>query len=333
MALHHLILAACVAFAAGQTLTERLQAIQSNISKQASTIEVMATLGPAVDSSLGRLDIVEDHLEDATQVYANVNAKVQALSATVSSVSDGIDAFDELVSSTILDLQGIIDGLIDTHNTVNQQSVKDIEKALKSSDEAISKVRSDFHGETNKALAASNTAAMNTFTTATSGKLSQNRIIWSGGVNGGHGPVNTALTPLNLARVEFNTAADYLEVVSNTRFKAKIAGLYRLNYWGIQSGGNCHGQATINIDSGKFITDHYHNILNWGGNWNDMNVDNTFYIKKDQLFWIQIRSCGHAWHAASQNNPNVYNRVQVEYIGGLATSGNDKCTGPFCLGA
>lgn len=148
-----------------------------------------------------------------------------------------------------------------------------------------------------------------------------NRNIWMGGskIWGGGGWKEFVID-----RTEAITSSPYFAQKTATRFRALQSGLYRINYWGIQQGGNCHGHGQFYIN-GRAINNPYHNMLNNGGWWGDLHMDITYYIKKDQEFWLRLYSCGHAWHAATQGNPQVYNRLYVEYMGDV-----ESCAGRGC---
>ena len=63
-------------------------------------------------------------------------------------------------------------------------------------------------------------------------------------------------------------------------------------------------------------------------NWDLINTQETFYVKKEQKINIRVYGCGYAIHGSQQNNLHSHNRFTLQYIGQPAAS----CKGPFCKG-
>ncbi len=134
--------------------------------------------------------------------------------------------------------------------------------------------------------------------------------VWSGGCrnHGNSGGWNTYCANGQ----DFNTANEHLTVNSNGHFTARVAGFYRVNYWGIHLGSNWpHINLMVN---GQYK--HYGHDRGKGG-WGDNFMDLTWPMNAGDTFYVRVhnpsRYAFHAW-----NSNGAHSRLQVSYEGGLA---------------
>lgn len=137
------------------------------------------------------------------------------------------------------------------------------------------------------------------------------KIMWSGGCSshGTSGGYNTYCTNAT----DFNTAADYLTVTSGGTFTVKVAGYYRINYWGISLGNNyCY---ILMYRNGSYFS-HQHNYCGNEGAWTDNMSDQTWPMNVGDTFYVTIYNPGsYAYHSWNANG--AHSRLQVSYEGTL----------------
>jgi hypothetical protein len=171
-------------------------------------------------------------------------------------------------------------------------------------------------GVTSKSAVVAKKAADNE--KALAGKHPSQQILWIGGMRGW---MYSGWRTMEFNRVELDAKGSHFEV-HKTYFKIKKAGIYRINYWGIQYGNSGGARHMIRINGNNMMNEGHmekgertNNGRNWWrGYWNDMHIDQTWLFKENERIEIRMYISNHySLHGSS--NRNCYNRVTLHFLG------------------
>jgi hypothetical protein len=223
-----------------------------------------------------------------TDMQANVNAQMADMAAASSASVVAMEAQMNTLSST----------LTETLNT-----------RLDDMSTAVAGVRTELSTSVEQALSRSAVSSTNSLSTmnaslltAIGNKASAFQHVWLGGcANANHG----CWQDFCLNRVELDKAAPYFRKSSNTRMKALIAGMFRMQAYFMGTRNWMH--VSVYINGQRRRNTHAHTYHGW---WKSDYSDHTFYIAANQDFWFQ--GCGH-FHSASSTYQ--HQRQEFMYVG------------------
>jgi hypothetical protein len=139
-------------------------------------------------------------------------------------------------------------------------------------------------------------------TLAMANKASEEKHFWLGGcANHNHG----CWQDFCLSRVEIDKARPYFYKRSNTRMRALVAGMFRMQSYFMGTRNWMH--VSVYINGQRMRNVHQHTGRGW---WKSDYSDHTFYIAANQDFWFQ--GCGHFHNAGGEYH---YQRQEFMWYG------------------
>jgi len=232
------------------------------------------------------------------------NAKTlkEAMASLDGTLSDETDSFEDKVDA----LKAAIEDKLAEYEALADTIPGKIQAITK-----VLKVSKDKAAEDTNAFKSSLGPQVAVVTKVLSQKKSDTKAVWAGGTTrsagGGWGW-------LGLDRTDLDASGQYFTASGDT-FSIKKDGLYRMNYQGIQRGGNCNGYALVQMN-GKWVSAHHYNkhISGWN-TYNPQNVDFTWKLEQGDRLKLYLYDCRTRIYGSRQGRLDSYNRVSFSFEG------------------
>jgi len=305
-----------------QEWNAQLDAIEASVTTQLDSLKTSS-----LDSLKTRFQgLLDTALVDANKASSTIFQKVQA------KLVEG----ESKINAMNTEVRGSVDSKIKAGRSANDKklnalkskltnSISSLEKKVQSTKSATDNaVKQLTNTVTNSLAAAEKTAAdkikkakddIGNWLKTQGSKITEakypKQIVWSGGCRS-HGH-SDGWRPYCHNGEDFNTAGNHLQKIgdnSGSTFRVKVAGWYRINWWGI---GTRHYNYVGIWHNGRHIH-HGHDYCD--GNWHDEHADIMWKFNVGDKFWVQIHGGGHGyWNYHSWNSGGAHSRMQIEYLG------------------
>jgi hypothetical protein len=248
------------------------------------------------------VDATENMYSTITQMSADStaanSAMVSSLTAAVSTIESNMQANGNAQSTAIANSNNQMSTLMAAQTSAVASQMATVNTQLSAATAAAISRSAVASASATVAIRAINAS----LTSAMANKASEEKHFWLGGcANHNHG----CWQDFCLSRVEIDKARPYFYKRSNTRMRALVAGMFRMQSYFMGTRNWMH--VSVYINGQRMRNVHQHTGRGW---WKSDYSDHTFYIAAGQDFWFQ--GCGHFHNAGGEYH---YQRQEFMWYG------------------